>query len=102
MEIKTFRKKPVEIQAVKFEGGALNASYIIDWILANDSTARYVDAQFIETPEGFIAEAIREHIAIDTLEGTMRAAVGDWIIRGVQGEFYPCKPDIFKDTYEEV
>ncbi|MBK6858030.1 MAG: hypothetical protein IPG97_16160 [Microthrixaceae bacterium] len=39
---------------------------------------------------------------IPTLEGTMRADVGDWIIRGVQGEFYPCKPDIFEVTYEVV
>lgn len=40
-------------------------------------------------------------IAIVTLEGTMRADVGDWIIRGVQGELYPCKPDIFEATYEQ-
>lgn len=39
-------------------------------------------------------------IAIDTLEGTMYADNGDWIIRGVKGEFYPCKPDIFEATYE--
>ena len=39
-------------------------------------------------------------LLIPTLEGTMRADVGDWIIRGVQGEFYPCKPEIFKETYE--
>lgn len=43
-----------------------------------------------------------EHLAIDTMEGTMRADVGDWIIRGVQGEHYPCKPDIFEATYDEV
>ena len=41
-------------------------------------------------------------IAIRTLEGEMRAIPGDWIIRGVQGEFYPCKPDIFAATYEPV
>lgn len=41
-------------------------------------------------------------IAIDTLEGTMRADYGDYIIKGVQGELYPCKPDIFLATYEEV
>ena len=41
-------------------------------------------------------------IAIDTLEGEMHADPGDWIIRGVQGEFYPCKPDIFEATYEPV
>jgi hypothetical protein len=41
-------------------------------------------------------------IVIDTLEGGMDASVGDWIIRGVKGEFYPCKPDIFAATYEPV
>lgn len=42
------------------------------------------------------------HAMIHTLEGVMRANVGDWIIRGVAGEFYPCKPDIFAATYEPV
>lgn len=41
-------------------------------------------------------------IGIKTLEGIMLASVGDWIIKGVQGEFYPCKPDIFEATYEQV
>lgn len=41
-------------------------------------------------------------IAIDTLEGTMRVDYGDYIIKGVKGEFYPCKPDIFKQTYDEI
>jgi hypothetical protein len=40
--------------------------------------------------------------SIDTLEGLIHASSGDWIIRGVQGEFYPCKPDIFESTYEAV
>ena len=39
---------------------------------------------------------------IDTLEGTMKADINDWIIKGVKGEYYPCKPDIFENTYEEV
>jgi hypothetical protein len=42
------------------------------------------------------------HVEIHTLEGVMRGDVGDWIIRGVSGEFYPCKPDIFEKTYEPV
>lgn len=41
-------------------------------------------------------------IKIETLEGVMKASVGDYIIKGVNGEFYPCKPDIFNKTYEEV
>lgn len=42
------------------------------------------------------------YIKIETLKGTMKASVGDYIIKGVNGEFYPCKPDIFAKTYEEV
>lgn len=42
------------------------------------------------------------YIPVETLEGTMRASVGDYIIKGVNGEFYPCKPDIFEKTYEKV
>ncbi|WP_204664866.1 hypothetical protein [Dyadobacter sandarakinus] len=41
-----------------------------------------------------------DKILIPTLEGVMEASLGDWIIRGVNGEFYPCKPDIFEKTYE--
>ncbi|HLE04564.1 MAG TPA: hypothetical protein VI729_08150 [Anaerolineales bacterium] len=51
-----------------------------------------------------VIQAIRMNVAVDipTLEGTMRCDPGDWIIRGVKGEVYPCKPDIFEATYEEV
>ena len=42
----------------------------------------------------------KQWIEIETLEGTMKANYGDWIIRGIGGEFYPCKPDIFKQTYD--
>lgn len=81
------RKKPVEIEFMSWQGGAENATPIIDWVLENGGTARYHSAG-------------REYLAIDTLEGTMRANPGDVIIRGVQGEFYPCKPDIFEETYD--
>jgi hypothetical protein len=42
------------------------------------------------------------HVEIHTLEGVMRGEIGDWIIKGVKGEFYPCKPDIFAATYEPI
>lgn len=45
-------------------------------------------------------KCVTGHVEIRTLEGTMRGEVGDWIIRGVKGEFYPCKPDVFEATYE--
>jgi hypothetical protein len=83
-----YRKKPVVIEAVAFDGSASSATAIIDWILSGDGTARYHD----EGPS----------LMIDTLEGTMRADVGDFVIRGVKGEFYPVKPDVFQATYEPV
>ena len=51
-----------------------------------------------------VIQAVRVYhpIEIETLEGTMRADIGDWIIKGINGELYPCKPDIFKKTYEKV
>ena len=79
-----YRKKPVVIEAMQWDGTAAGATPIIDWVLQGGGTARYHDTC----------------IAIDTLEGTMLAGPGDWIIRGVQGEHYPCKPDIFDLTYE--
>lgn len=87
-----YRKKPVVIEARSWNGTALEASDLIDWILEGGGTARYHGPATEE--ELFIA--------IDTREGTMRAEQFDWIIRGVKGEFYPCKPDIFEATYEAV
>lgn len=97
-----YRKKPVVIEARQWDGGPEAATPVIDWVLAGDGTARYHSAE--PEPEDDVdvwpTSAEPEHIAIDTLEGTMRAEAGDWIIRGVKGEFYPCKPDIFDATYE--
>lgn len=84
-----WRKKPVIIDAAQWDGTPEGATPLIDWMLgAGERSARFhngVDDLCIE---------------IDTLEGTITASPGDWIIRGVQGEFYPCKPDIFEATYE--
>ncbi len=100
-----FRKKPVEIEAIQWNGGftsshdapALSASKIIDWVLVNGGTARFSCTH----PQRGCAGGPEGHtIAIDTLEGTMQASPGDWIIRGVQSEFYPCKAEIFEQTHE--
>jgi hypothetical protein len=90
-------RKPVEVEAIQFHGGAEQATPIIDWILARGGTARWHEDSVAED-----TAFLPEHIAIDTLEGTMRAERADWIIRGVKGEFYPCKPEIFESTYEPV
>ena len=79
-----YRKKPVIIEAVQFDG----TDESVDWLLP----------QLIS---GEIGRATNK-LYIKTLEGTMTANIGDYIIKGVNGEFYPCKPDIFEATYEKV
>jgi hypothetical protein len=99
-EVKTYRKKPVEIQAMRWDGTAAGATPIIDWILSNDGCANYKCID-IDQCTGHGGDAPHT-IAIHTLEGMMHASVGDWVLRGVKGEFYPCKPDIFAATYDGV
>ncbi len=81
------RKKPVQVEA---------------WPLHGDERDDAIEFWF--TGHGFTTFRwpIGGGLDILTLEGTMHADWGDWIIRGVQGEFYPCKPDIFAQTYQEV
>ncbi len=81
-----FRKLPVEIEAVQYNGA--NMDELWDW----------GGAEHIFGP----APGLREHGYIETLEGDMEFRPGDWIIKGIKGEFYPCKPDIFEQTYESV
>ena len=103
MEIKRYRKKPVVIEAVQWTGGPEAAGPIIDWILTGERGASWTAPHDgYDGPEGSYPAVPREEIRINTLEGTMSASPGDWIIRGVQGEFYPCKPDIFAATYEDA
>lgn len=78
-----FRKKPVEIEAQQ-------------WLPADLAAVGRVMA-WMDAQDAYVTETGK--LAIRTLEGTMTADDGDWIIRGVQGEFYPCKPDIFAATY---
>jgi len=89
--MKRYRKKPVVIEAMKF-GGMDDYLAIVEWMKESGDTFALADEVRYSTPL----------MMIQTLEGTMAANPGDWIIRGVKGEFYPCKPDIFEATYEEV
>ncbi|MFD9465319.1 hypothetical protein [Streptomyces sp. NPDC060027] len=86
-----YRKKPVEIEARQFDGTVGSANRILGWIGSTGGDAKRVHATRPELG-----------LVIHTLKGGMRAEPGDWIIRGIQGEFYPCKPDIFAATYEAV
>lgn len=80
-----FRKKPVVIEAAQWNGA--NSSEIL---------------VFMKDLKDTVIDTGTKKVYITTLEGTMSADVGDYIIKGVQGEFYPCKPDIFEQTYERV
>jgi len=80
-----FRKRPVEIEAVQFVKPYHRVKEFCRTI------------RWVKGANGLVVWG-----RIPTLEGDMRADLGDWIIRGVQGEFYPCKPDIFEATYERV
>jgi len=82
-----YRKKAVVIDAIQFDGS--NTDEIIKWAPYGKIT---LPAATMTAPVLFI----------HTLEGIMSAGVGDFIIRGVKGEFYPCKPDVFEMTYEPL
>lgn len=84
-----FRKKPVEIEAVKFIRN--------NWYEVVSFTNGRAHTLKIERRINGVATCI-----ILTLEGHHIATEGDWIIKGIKGEFYPCKPDIFEATYEPV
>lgn len=94
-----FRKKPVVIEAVQWTGR--NWQEVLDFCTVPDEVCGGVPAIFITNDVANVGGG-RRPVLIETLEGTMRGEVGDWIIKGVAGEFYPCKPDIFKRTYEPV
>ena len=81
-----FRKKPVVIEAQR----------------VTPETIRDVERWCGGSVKGESLPRVNRCIDIQTLEGEMRANMGDWIIKGVKGEFYPCKPDIFEATYEPV
>ncbi|GAG29563.1 unnamed protein product, partial [marine sediment metagenome] len=80
--IRKFRKRPVVIEAVQWSGGNQN--------------------EVLTFCKDIKAWGEGGSVIIPTLEGNHTANKGDWIIKGVKGEFYPCKPDIFEQTYEEV
>lgn len=104
MTILKVRKKPVEVEAIEWDGSVEGATEIINWILeTGDRTARYHEPQPETTLYGkVVREAVPALLHIETLEGTMVAVPGDFIIKGVSNEHYPCKPDIFENTYEKI
>lgn len=86
-----YKKKPVTVEAFKYDGDLKNTNgffYVEPWAV----TAFQYGIIFFKDGDCFIK----------TLEGDMKVNVGDYIIQGVNGELYPCKPDIFEKTYDEV
>lgn len=89
-----FVKKPIVIEALQATGTPESNREIIDWTRGS-STPAMMDKRLTVDGES-------ECLTIQTLEGSMWADPGDWIIRGVKGEHYPCKPDIFAASYNPV
>lgn len=86
-----YRKKPVEIEAFQYNGDLMdkNGEY-------------YVPTWAINAYQDGVMYFVGPELYITTLEGVYHVSVGDYIIRGVNGELYPCKPDIFEKTYDKV
>jgi hypothetical protein len=92
-----YRKKPVVVEAIRFEYSKVGIENLKAFV--GESAGN------IETLEAFVKDRHPNAVGvvrIKTLEGSMLATEGDYIIKGVKGEFYPCKPDIFEKTYEPV
>ena len=89
-----FRKRPVVVEAHQFNGTLDCAVAICEW----SDHAAYIHRHWDRMGQ----ELLKITLGIATLEGEMEAEAGSWIIRGVNGEYYPCKPDIFEKTYEPV
>ena len=85
-----YRKLPVVIEAFKFTGHQKNYEFIEEW----SNSEVYIRGTNLSPEE--------RELETYTLEGTMRGNVGDYVIKGVKGEYYFCKPDIFELTYEAV
>ena len=85
MRMSKYRKKPIELEAVQYTGQ--NPEEIVSFVGSDNIIDLW---------------PVKDEIGIRTLEGSLGATPGDWIIKGIQGEFYPCKPDIFEATYVKV
>lgn len=89
-----YRKKPIVIEAIIWKGDNLEeVMNFLNTEFEYNKDDYYYTYKFIYDKDGLI---------IRTLEGLMKVSIGDFIIKGINGEYYPCKPDIFEKTYEKV
>ena len=96
-----YRKKPVVIDAIKYDGTEAGFQLCLAFLADGHKDFEHLP----KTQAEYITNGIgvtREGIEIPTLEGIMLCRPNDWLIKGIKGEFYPCKPDIFRATYELV
>lgn len=115
MAPRTFRKKPIEIQAMRAAADDATLRTLMSWMTENHypfligNAAEPEELHYPDQAPGDHSRPDKGHyinpatglLVVRTLEGDMTIALGDWVIRGVSGEFYPCKPDIFAATYDE-
>lgn len=92
-----YRKKPVIIEAIRWDG-----TNLVECIRFMGQDVNLNDRMESDKFDDYRETVHREGLKIYTLEGVMTVSVGDYIIKGISGEFYPCKPDIFAATYEKV
>lgn len=97
---KRYRKKPVVVEAIRFSSYAAEDIRNVLEFMGQTVNSYYVTQEKF-SDYCFMCQQ-SGGVSIDTLEGEIKASIGDYIIRGVNGEYYPCKPDIFRKTYEPV
>lgn len=91
-----FRKKPIVIEAVKWTGK--NHREMYNFLEGTGDVVEQDSGKNFDINHSLVVGGL----VIKTLEGQHIASIGDWIIKGIKSEFYPCKPDIFEATYESV
>lgn len=97
--IKQYRKKPVVIEAIQWDGSRKSTKEVLEFMGQVVDTKLQISCDKFDD---YVSLANKEGLTIHTLEGDMTAQVGDYIIEGVNGELYPIKADIFAKTYEQV
>ena len=104
--VKKYKKKPIPIEALQWTGNNTEEVREFTGESLSKNVDDYVDLiklKFdMEKYQGISPDEMNEYFVIKTLEGNHLTAIGDYIIKGVRGEFYPCKEDIFLETYDEV
>ena len=93
-----YKKKPVIVEAIQWDGSYESTRQVCEFMGRTVANNEMTQRKF----EEYVYSCVNNGMYIHTLEGQMKASIGDYIIKGVNGEIYPCKPDIFKKTYEKV